>query len=438
MKKISFIQRRMLAGIFFSLSGLLVAFWGCNKTHTPLTNAGKLPETNVRLVPDSVARRVAVNFSADDLYGDNKGTNHYPYKSALHGNNSIKNFFVWKDRWGQPAVYVYNFTNNGGFLLVSADSALSPILAFVERGEYQKDSFPAGVDQWVKSTMSNIGLVRAGLYKPNTPASAWGVSTGRMTRAGNVKIPDNSPGGPPPNCIFTTTGTPYTVGPLLSTTWGQECTYNELCGSPGVNYTCTDGFSCSAQPPTGCVATSVAQIVYYWQPGNQYNYNYAFMPLDQGNAEVERLMRDIGLPENADMAYGCAAAGGSGANGDRILGTLYNFGIRNGYYRAYDYNTVVNDINNNHYPVLLGGCTSSVCHEWVCDGYSFVAYSYTSSCNPGHVYPSDPGNFMFHMNWGWHEIFAPNDFNGWYWVNNWNANGNNFQFSQTMTTNIHL
>ena len=240
-----------------------------------------MPETNVRLVPESVARTVAINFSADPLYGANKGTNHYPYKSALHGNNSIKNFFVWKDSWGKPAVYVYNFAG-GGFLLVSGDSALCPILAFVERGEFQKDSFPGGVDQWVKKTMSNIGLVRTGQYKPNTPASAWGAATRSAISGGNTKAPANKP------------------------------------GDPAVNYACTDVLSCSPQPPTGCVATAVAQIIGYWQPGNQYNYNYASMPPDYGNSEVKRLMRDVGLSENLNMKYHCASAGGSSAYASQV------------------------------------------------------------------------------------------------------------------------
>lgn len=99
----------------------------------------------------------------------------------------------------------------------------------------------------------------------------------------------------------------------------------------------------------------------------------------------------------------------------------------------------MNDISNNHYPVLLSGNSAAgEGHEWVCDGYFFNSYTYTSSCNPGHVYQDDPGNFMFHMNWGWHEMYVFNDYNGWYSVDNWTSANGDFQFSAAMTTNIHL
>lgn len=44
----------------------------------------------------------------------------------------------------------------------------------------------------------------------------------------------------------------------------------------------------------------------------------------------------------------------------------------------------------------------------------------------------------FHMNWGWHEFNAPNDFNGWFGFDNWAiANGDNFQYAQDKITSIH-
>ena len=440
MKRRSFDQRWVRVFAFASLFGTLLAFWGCNKTPSLLSNGRPLPETNVRLVPESVSRSIAINFNADSFYGANKGTNHYPYKSVLHGNNVIKNSFVWNDGWGKPAVYIYDFANQGGFLLVSADSALCPVLAFIERGEYRNETLPAGVNQWAKKTMSNIALVRAGLYKPNTPAGAWGDIAGSATSGRNAKTPTGTPGGPPPHCTITNASSVLSVGPFLATTWGQQCTYNELCGAFGVTYSCSDLLSCSDRPPTGCVATAVAQIIYYWQPANTFNYNYASMPLDYGNTEVEKLMRDAGAMVNT--VYRCAVAHGSSANETAVPPALiFNFGFSSATEASYDYNTVVNDITINQYPVLLSGQDTEA-HEWVCDGYTSTTYTYTSSCNPGIVYYAGAGNILFHMNWGWHEVVVANDYNGWFSVTNWTiaeSGGDvDFQYAQTMTTGIHL
>lgn len=44
----------------------------------------------------------------------------------------------------------------------------------------------------------------------------------------------------------------------------------------------------------------------------------------------------------------------------------------------------------------------------------------------------------FHMNWGWHELNAPNDYNGWFGFDNWApGNGDNFQYAQDKITSIH-
>lgn len=455
MKKMAF-RRLLLTCVLCTSAALLITFWACNKTRSTTLGVWQLPDSYVRLVPDSVADAIATNFSTDTLYGSNGGTNHYTYKSQLHGNNAIKGRFVWNDKSNIPAVYIYNFSN-GGFLFVSADSSMQPILAFVERGEYKKDAVPAGVIQWAEKTMSNIGIVRAGLYKPNTPVDAWIIGTTGAIPATRGKSVATAPGQPPPDCKFYPASSVSTTGPLLATTWGQECTYNELCGAPGVSYTCNDPLDCTTKPATGCVATATAQVIYYWHPANQYNYNYASMPLASGNEEVERLMQDIGLPANVNMSYGCAASGGSAADAGSVAPALIkNFGFTSANYAGYDYNTVVNDISGSHYPVLLAGCNSSYtvwwiidwytsysdCHEWVCDGYSVTNFTYTSSCNPGIVYPNGTGNLLFHMNWGWHEVYAANDYNGWFSVSDWaiaesNGTVENFQYALSMTTGIH-
>jgi hypothetical protein len=194
------------------------------------------------------------------------------------------------------------------------------------------------------------------------------------------------------------------------------------------------------------VATSTAQIIRYFQPATPYGYNYASMPVASGNYEVQRLMRDIGLPENVSMDYGCD---GSSTDGGKAPGALKaRFGMTSANQVSYDagaYLRVKSSIANR-WPVLLSGCRSkntflgiaysfSECHMWVCDGFldSDVFWCNEDGTSGG------AGFLFFHMNWGWHETWGGNDYNGWYAFNNWNIAGlnYNYQYAQDAVTEIH-
>lgn len=280
--------------------------------------------------------------------------------------------------------------------------------------------------------MNNIEIVRKGLYDNSKAAGeAW------SSYMGQNKIPSSlsTTMVPPDPCRTVSFKT--TVGPLLSVTWGQGCTYNDLCP----DMTCNIGSCGSPHAYTGCVATATAQVTQYWQPNNAYGYGYAYMQATSGSAEVQRLMRDIG--DGVSMTYGCSE---SGAQSNKVADFLkYSFRFASARYKNYDFQTVKSNIAS-HWPVLLGGCRSGNqtwvndllrnygdCHEWVCDGYQESGYS---NCNEG------ISTLYFHMNWGWHETKSNNDYNGWFLFNNWNIQMNNenrnYQYAQDMTCDIHL
>ena len=101
---------------------------------------------------------------------------------------------------------------------------------------------------------------------------------------------------------------------------------------------------------------------------------------------------------------------------------------------------VVNNLNSRE-PVLLNGCSGEStnwlgfitalwdCHEWVCDGYMQTTY-YTNGVETSQY-------LLFHMNWGWHDLYSTTDYNGWYYFNTWNPNTYNFQYQDGMVYNIH-
>jgi hypothetical protein len=308
-----------------------------------------LSEKKVELVPLDTARYIAVHFNPYFFFNTNDTSNHSPFYSSLNGNNEIKDYTTINDSKGMPAIYIFNFANNRGFIFVSADYQLRPILAFIESGNFKKDKVPEGIIQWANKTIDNIEAVRNGLYDNSRVAKiSWQnyYQSTEMMKNHKVEKGVNSNIVPPDNpCLSTPdhySATTTTVGPLLSVTWGQDCSYNDLCP----NDNCDD---CSPLAVTGCVATAMAQIIRYWQPANGFNYNYASVPATQGNGEVQRLMHNAGV--NVNMSYGCAINGGSSADNRNVPGALKSyFGFSSANYSSYDlgsYSTVQSDLNSH-------------------------------------------------------------------------------------------
>jgi hypothetical protein len=402
-------------------------------------------QKNVQIVPDEIASSVAEHFNPHTFFNDSNKYNNAPTRSSLSGDNKIKAKFVFNDSNGNPALYIFNYEDEAGFIFISADYQLQPVLAFIEKGEFKKGAAPAGLINWVNKTMENIEIVRKGQYDNSKLAgAAWQHQINEV----NAIIAKSNPAArtksePPLSGSCTDNSwVETTVGPLLPTTWGQACTYNNLCPNLGCSLGCISGNAL-----TGCVATSTAQIVRYWQPANGYSYNYASMPASFGNGEVQRLMRDIGLPANVNTSYGC---NGSGADASRVPNALKNnFGFTSANFGNYSYSSVENDIANYQRPVLLDGCRTqtghwfiinwwysySDCHEWVADGTKQISVRF---CDNGE-YAGGNDFLYFHMNWGWHEIWGDDDYIGWFAFSDWNIPGanRNYQYAHDMTTGIH-
>jgi hypothetical protein len=290
--------------------------------------------------------------------------------------------------------------------------------------------------EWFDATVENIEMVREGTYDNTARGNyAWYdllEQTDLLALNNALRYPPVE--DPPPSCDE---GWITTVrGPLLNSTWGQWCSYNEQ--APSRN--CTNGCWTNPNAPTGCVATAMSQVLRYWAHPNQFGYNYATMPVAQGNGEVQRMMRDAG--NSVDMDWGCNGSGANDYKVDNEFKNTFNFSSADGpaflnqrNYTSSSYLTVLSNLNNN-WPVILVGYnkrinrflgiiyTYSEGHSWVCDGYwrsQNNCYSY----------------LRFHMNWGWHEAFGGNDFNGWYAFNLWNPSTRNFQYGQSYIYNIH-
>ncbi|MBS1512956.1 MAG: C10 family peptidase [Bacteroidetes bacterium] len=405
--------------------------WSCKKTTS--TDMGSIPPP--KLVPLSVAKQIAASFNAAKFQNSNPVLdNALTKQNTLLGRNVIISDAIIIDKNNQPALYVFNFDKNQGFIIVSADYNLRPVLGYINNGEFSFKNMPDGFKDWVNRTVENVEVTRAGLYDNSKEASlAWNryMEENKMDSLISNKVPpiDPDPCNPiPPPYV-------YTVGPLLPVTWGQSCTYNDLCAL-NQNFNCNN---CSIRPLTGCVATSMSMLFRYHQFPN--TYNWANMPATFGNASVQQLMSDAGV--SVSMSYGCNS---SGAQGNVVAGAIKNsFGYSSANYWSYSassynngYGRVKDNIFQHNWPVILQGQDQTAGgHQWVCDGAQEVTYYI---CEGGIISET---YLYFHMNWGWHEDWMngtnATDYNGWFAFDNWYIPGLNwnFQYNRYAISEIH-
>lgn len=179
-----------------------------------------------------------------------------------------------------------------------------------------------------------------------------------------------------------TTSTDH-VDPLLSTEWGQDEPYNLLC--PVIRDTLA---------PTGCVATAMAQVLFYWQEyvsgydWSQILTNYTNLwgqqaTKSQQNA-VAQLMVDCG--RSVDMSYGPQSSGASTLKVVPAMVNKYGFShCAHFVYRPYmsyaEWAELLRDELRAHRPIIYRGISSSSSHAFVIDGFNEEGF--------------------FHVNWGW-------------------------------------
>ncbi|MDR1878785.1 MAG: C10 family peptidase, partial [Bacteroidales bacterium] len=125
--------------------------------------------------------------------------------------------------------YVYNAGSNG-FVIVAGDDRVAPILAYSNEGAFDLDNIAPATRKWLDDYKTQIRMVvEQDISAKGEVQQAWTYySQGLLP----PKRKDN---------LF--------VNPLVKTKWDQSPYYNALCPGSSV---------------TGCVATTMAQIMKYW------------------------------------------------------------------------------------------------------------------------------------------------------------------------------
>ena len=128
---------------------------------------------------------------------------------------------------GTDTYYAFNNTDGKGFLILSADTQAPAVLAYSDEGSFNLSSMPDGL-QYLLSTYD--AAISYATKNDITLGSSFTSSTPRAA-----------------------------IEPLLTTRWGQVEPYNGLAPTVG-----------GAHCVTGCVATALAQLIYYHKPSASF------------------------------------------------------------------------------------------------------------------------------------------------------------------------
>lgn len=283
--------------------------------------------------------------------------------------------------------YIFNAGDSRGFAIVSGDDRTEPVLGFVDNGDYDADQAPDNFKAWLNSYAEAITYLQTNNVRI-------------------VKAPAKA-------------DTKTNISPMLTTTWDQTEPYNNACPD----------FFTYGKSVTGCVATAMAQLLYYhyqhspnkmvsatqaeipaykcstnWDGHGQISVSavpqgskldwtnmtdtYGPSSTDAQKTAVANLMAYCGASVN--MNYANAANGGSGARDTRVPGALIKyFGFDRStvcvsptQYSTADWiDAVYNELKAGR-PVLYSGQSDEGSgHEFIVDGYE--------------------GDNYFHVNWGW-------------------------------------
>ncbi len=286
---------------------------------------------------------------------------------------------------GAPAknacYYVFNNGHNAGFVIVAGDDCAEDVLGYATDGSFDADNIPENMQAFLQGYAEEIAAARA-LGANNANSGDENVEVARKV-----------------------------VAPLIETHWNQRDPYNQKCANP-------QGQKCV----TGCVATALAQVMYYYKwpdsststntipgytledwrthAGDTYGaldptkFDWAKMKnayvntgADDEKAEIAVANLMLYCGRAVLMDYGVNESGGLESEIPNALKNYFGYPgnpsweLRSQYTSTEWDELIYNELKNSR-PVLYGANTSGGSgHEFICDGYD--------------------GHGLYHINWGW-------------------------------------
>lgn len=300
---------------------------------------------------------------------------------TTRGLSDLNNFYEMKQNTEIPQFYIINF-KEGGFIIISADKRIEPILAYSESSYFPLDDFsdmPYGLSFWLNSTCNFIDSVRyENKEQDMRKITSWRKASNPSVNyiPENVKDTRSTKGGRRVGEYIYLTGDPnwdhddcnmegellasyyYYVEPLLKTHWDQGDGYNNVLPT-------IDCYPTPKTPDVGCVAVAVGQVMLH----NKYPTSFGWSHIGPPNVSTQYFLKEIGKPGNLNIQYGCNGSSAQILDAVEYL-TKIGYSVRQDY-TSFNSSAIESDVGYN-YPAILAGQEGSDGHMWVCDGINIL------------------------------------------------------------------
>ena len=316
------------------------------------------------------------------------------FKGAALADLTLAHAQASKTVAGANDYYAFNI-KGGGFILIAGEDRAAQVLGYSDKGRFEYDRLPAPLQDILNEYQREIEYLQTNTDDDLVPMQ---------------------------NAFQGTRG----VEPLIKTTWGQEMPYYLQCPIQNGEY-CV----------VGCVATAMAQVMYYWKfpegsdaiasyspwfssvtypglPATTFDYNkmlLSYCHWDWDNSElIQDTYTDEQAQEVAKLSRYCGQAvsmdyspEGSGAYTWDQYDAMLEFGFRStaqdvsknggwwlGAYSTSQWEAMMKEELDAGRPILYSASDPSEGgHAFICDGYNSDGY--------------------FHFNMGWYGTC-----DGWY------------------------
>lgn len=284
-------------------------------------------------------------------------------------------------------IYCFQVSENSGFVIVSSDDRVIPVLGYSGIGSLSDTLAPPAFRKLLENYKSQIReIIRGNIKEVPEIKDEWE----KLLEGKSIQNRKST----------------QSVNPLIESKWSQSSYYNVLCP-----YDDEEEEYCL----TGCVATAMAQVMNYWEYPeigkgfHSYNhetygtisanfgateYQWDVMPnvLFSVDSAVSELMFSCGV--SVDMKYGVHGSSAQVISAISPIEQCTEFalkeyfgydnnltGIQRMYYSITEWKNILKNELNNNRPIIYAGKNLSGGHAFVCDGYDSFDY--------------------FHFNWGW-------------------------------------
>lgn len=332
---------------------------------------------------------------------------------------------------GTPVTYRFS-VGDKGFMIVSATDLANPVLAYSLESNFETGT---GADIYTERYAKQLSYLMGNPSAALSTRNDWS----------HYLAADFKP--------YAVKGNPC-VEPLVTTRWTQEQFYNQYCP-----YNPQNTYAEDHRTPVGCVALTMANILYYYRyPEHGYGvlsyipkeynddgeliYTYPRQTVNYSQAtyDYDAMTDQLGSydGELAKLIYHCGVSvrmgygwDGSGSQSEYALGALqdhYFFSDNAQFINVSDVvpadslmylwvNKAKNELDARRPLFFSGRSNAAGGHAWIVDGYTTIGDA-----------------TYFHVNWGW-----AGSSNGYYLINNQvtSSYGNfNESGSNTMMTSL--